>query len=94
MLPPVPRQKKRSEYGLHAKLSGLILSSPWVFYQIWMFVGAGLYEHERRYVRHAVPFSTLLFVVGASATGLQLAAEIHGVSKGVLPVEIGVRVVF
>ena len=46
-------------------ISGLILSSPWVFYQLWMFVAAGLYENERRYVRIAVPFSTTLFVTGA-----------------------------
>jgi len=46
-------------------ISGLIVSSPWVFYQLWMFVAAGLYENERRYVRIAVPFSTGLFVIGA-----------------------------
>jgi sec-independent protein translocase protein TatC len=46
-------------------ISGLILTCPWVFYQLWMFVAAGLYEHERNYVRTAVPFSAALFVVGA-----------------------------
>ena len=46
-------------------ISGLIISSPWVFYQLWMFIAAGLYAHERRYVRIAVPFSTGLFVIGA-----------------------------
>ncbi|UCF14294.1 MAG: twin-arginine translocase subunit TatC, partial [Phycisphaerales bacterium] len=46
-------------------ISGLIVSSPWVFYQLWMFVAAGLYENERRYVHIAVPFSTTLFVIGA-----------------------------
>ncbi|UCC97846.1 MAG: twin-arginine translocase subunit TatC [Phycisphaerales bacterium] len=46
-------------------ISGLIISSPWVFYQLWMFVAAGLYANERRYVRIAVPFSTALFVIGA-----------------------------
>jgi sec-independent protein translocase protein TatC len=48
-----------------ALISGLILSSPWVFYQIWMFVAAGLYPHERRYVYLATPFSAILFVIGA-----------------------------
>jgi len=48
-----------------ALISGLILSSPWVFYQIWMFVAVGLYPHERRYVYYAVPFSAVLFVCGA-----------------------------
>jgi sec-independent protein translocase protein TatC len=46
-------------------IAGLIFSSPWVFYQLWMFVAAGLYPHERRYVRIAVPFSVALFVTGA-----------------------------
>ncbi len=48
-----------------ALISGLILTCPWVFYQIWMFVAAGLYPHERQYVRTAVPFSAGLFVIGA-----------------------------
>jgi sec-independent protein translocase protein TatC len=46
-------------------LAGLILSCPWVFYQLWKFVAAGLYRHERRYVMTAVPFSAALFVCGA-----------------------------
>jgi sec-independent protein translocase protein TatC len=46
-------------------ISGLIISSPWVFYQLWMFIAAGLYPHEKRYVHMAVPFSTGLFVTGA-----------------------------
>ena len=48
-----------------ALISGLILSSPWVFYQIWMFIAAGLYSHEKRYVHLATPFSAILFVTGA-----------------------------
>ncbi len=48
-----------------ALISGLILTCPWVFYQLWMFVAAGLYAHERRYVRQAVPFSAALFIAGA-----------------------------
>ena len=46
-------------------ISGLIVSSPWVFYHLWMFVAAGLYSNERKYVRIAVPFSTALFIIGA-----------------------------
>lgn len=48
-----------------AMMAGLIISSPWVFYQIWMFVAAGLYAHEKKYVHTAVPFSASLFVIGA-----------------------------
>lgn len=46
-------------------VAGLLLSSPWVFYQLWMFISAGLYSNERRYVRLAAPFSAGLFVAGA-----------------------------
>jgi sec-independent protein translocase protein TatC len=46
-------------------IAGLLLSSPWVFYQLWMFVAAGLYPHEKRYVNIAAPFSAVLFVGGA-----------------------------
>ena len=46
-------------------IAGLIVASPWVFYQLWMFVGAGLYHHEKRYVYMAVPFCVTLFVAGA-----------------------------
>jgi sec-independent protein translocase protein TatC len=45
-------------------ISGLVLASPWVFYQIWAFVAAGLYRHERRYVKKYLPFSLSLFLAG------------------------------
>jgi sec-independent protein translocase protein TatC len=47
--------------------SGLIIAAPWVFYQIWLFVAAGLYPHERRYVYVYLPLSVLLFTLGAMA---------------------------
>jgi len=49
-----------------ALIAGAILASPWVFYQLWMFISAGLYPHERRYVTYAVPLSVALFVAGAA----------------------------
>lgn len=45
-------------------LTGLVISSPWVFYQIWMFVAAGLYPHEKRLVNVYLPFSLFLFISG------------------------------
>ncbi len=48
-----------------ALIAGLVISSPWVFYQVWMFVAAGLYAQEKRYVHIAVPFSAALFIGGA-----------------------------
>ncbi len=48
-----------------ALITGLFLSSPWVFYHLWMFVAAGLYPNEKKYVYIAAPFSAALFVAGA-----------------------------
>ena len=31
-------------------ISGFVLASPYVFWQLWQFVAIGLYPHERRYV--------------------------------------------
>ena len=47
-------------------LVGVVLASPWIFYQIWNFVAAGLYPHERRYVHLFLPVSVALFLAGAS----------------------------
>lgn len=48
-----------------AVIAGFVMASPWVFYQLWSFVAAGLYSHERRYVYIYLPFSTILFLGGA-----------------------------
>ncbi len=48
-----------------ALVAGLMLSSPWVFFQLWLFVAAGLYPHERKYVYIYLPMSLFLFFGGA-----------------------------
>lgn len=48
-----------------ACVAGLLLASPWVFYQIWLFVAAGLYPHEQKYVYIYLPVSIGLFLGGA-----------------------------
>lgn len=49
-----------------AMLSGVILAMPWVLHQVWTFVAAGLYPHERRAVKRFMPISVGLFVLGAA----------------------------
>jgi sec-independent protein translocase protein TatC len=49
-----------------ALLTGVVLASPWVFYQVWLFVAAGLYPHEKNQVFIYLPISFLLFLAGAS----------------------------
>jgi sec-independent protein translocase protein TatC len=46
-------------------LVGFILVSPLIFREMWLFVAAGLYPHERRYVYTFLPFSIGLFLAGA-----------------------------
>ena len=45
-------------------ICGVILGSPYIFYQIWAFVAAGLYRHEKRHVHVYLPFSVFLFISG------------------------------
>lgn len=46
-------------------VAGFAVTSPWIFYQIWLFVAAGLYPHERKYVHMYLPMSLGLFLSGA-----------------------------
>jgi len=43
---------------------GAILSSPYGLYQMWTFIGAGLYENERRAIKSYLLPSMLLFLLG------------------------------
>lgn len=49
-----------------AVIGGFIIACPWIFYQMWLFVAAGLYPHERKYVYIYIPFSVVLFLSGVS----------------------------
>jgi sec-independent protein translocase protein TatC len=46
-------------------LFGIVISSPWVFYQLWKFISAGLYAGERKFVYIIAPVCATLFIVGA-----------------------------
>ena len=56
--------EKFSTYLRVAFLAGIGLSMPLIVYQIMAFVSPGLTRRERNYVVRALPFVTLLFVVG------------------------------
>lgn len=45
-------------------MAAVILASPWIFYQMWLFVAAGLYPHERKYVYIYGSMSLALFIIG------------------------------
>ena len=46
-------------------LAGLLLASPVILYQFWMFVAPGLYQRERRVLLPIVFLSTLFFLGGS-----------------------------
>jgi sec-independent protein translocase protein TatC len=45
-------------------LCGVVIASPWIAFQIWAFVAAGMYPHERKMVYKYLPFSIGLFLTG------------------------------
>ncbi len=56
-------------FSMYVKLAlycGLLLSLPWIIYQLWMFVRAGLYPRERGYVSWGLPAAIFLFLLGAA----------------------------
>ncbi len=46
--------------------AGLLLASPWIIYQFWLFVAAGLYQRERSLVYRYIGPSIALFISGVA----------------------------
>lgn len=53
-----------SVYMRVALLIGLIVALPWIFFQLFSFIGKGLKKSEKRGLLIAIPFATILFLVG------------------------------
>jgi sec-independent protein translocase protein TatC len=49
-----------------ALVCGLVIGSPWIIRQIWLFIAAGLYPHERRYFTAHLPLAIVLFLGGVA----------------------------
>ena len=49
-----------------ALIAGLILASPLVFWQVWLFIAPGLYSHEKKLAIPFILMSTFFFVGGAA----------------------------
>jgi sec-independent protein translocase protein TatC len=47
-------------------IASVLVASPWIFYQLWLFVAAGLYQHERKFVYIYGTMSLVLFIAGAA----------------------------
>ena len=46
-------------------VGGAILASPFILYQIWLFISPGMYQHEKRYVWPFMSATIGLFLAGA-----------------------------
>jgi sec-independent protein translocase protein TatC len=53
-------------YMMVVIVAGLIVSSPWILYQLWKFVEPGLLPKERRYISSIVFFTTVCFLSGVA----------------------------
>ena len=63
----IQSRKMTGQFTMHITTSvliGLIVSFPYVFWEIWRFVAPGLQDNERSNSRGAVFFVSLLFMIG------------------------------
>src|SRR5207302_7770309 len=68
--------------GLYA---GLFVASPFIFWQIWLFVAPGLYRRERKKIAPFVLAATLFFVGGAAFCYLEIgraSCRERGLARG------------
>src|SRR6516162_875964 len=47
-------------------IGGAIIASPFILYQVWLFIAPGLYQRERRFVVPFMGATVGLFLIGAS----------------------------
>lgn len=62
-------RKMMGQFMMHLTASivgGLIISFPYVFWEVWRFIAPGLYSHERKVSKGAVFFVSLLFSTGVA----------------------------
>jgi len=64
-LQAITLSEKFMVYIQTALLFGFILASPWIFYQLWKFISAGLYVNEKKFVHIISPICALLFITGS-----------------------------
>ena len=47
-------------------ISGFVIASPYVMYQVWMFIAPGLYSNEKKFAIPFVLLTTIGFLLGAA----------------------------
>ena len=65
----IQSRQMTGQFSMHLTSSvvvGLIVSFPYLFWEVWKFISPGLYSKERQAARGAVFFVSLLFFTGAA----------------------------
>ncbi len=47
-------------------IAGVVIASPFIMYQVWLFIAPGLYSNEKKFAVPFVLFSTIGFVAGGA----------------------------
>lgn len=71
-----------------AMMLAVILSMPWLLYQVWAFVAPGLYKNERRLVLPLLVSSTLLFYLGMAFAYFLVFPMVFGFFVTIAPTEV------
>ena len=72
VLPPGSRMiytQPGEAFGLYVQIGlivGIIIATPWIMYQVWLFIAPGLYANEKKFAVPFVLMSTTGFVGGAA----------------------------
>jgi sec-independent protein translocase protein TatC len=82
-------------FGMYITVSmiaGAVIASPYVMYQVWMFIAPGLYSKEKRMAIPFVLFTTIGFLAGAAFNHyvafpflMQFFAQFNGVDLSFMP---------
>jgi sec-independent protein translocase protein TatC len=65
--PQVNFQEVAESFMTYIRVSMIVggaIASPWLLYQLWQFVAAGLYPKERKYITKYLPLSITLLITG------------------------------
>ena len=82
-------------FGMYVTVSmiaGIVVASPYVMYQVWMFIAPGLYSKEKRMALPFVLFTTVGFFCGATFNHyvafpflMRFFAQFNGVDLAFMP---------
>jgi sec-independent protein translocase protein TatC len=82
-------------FGMYITVSmiaGVVIASPFIMYQVWMFIAPGLYSKEKRMATPFVLFTTIGFIAGAAFNHyvafpflIRFFAQFNGIDLAFMP---------